>query len=167
MTGGQFLLANVKQGKELGGLSPPVHAGAQKFFDRDKPSFVLEHSNFVGLMLTLCVISLSWLRELKRRMEKRRKDEGIRYTEEVVQLLKIGQRSSSLIALEAVRSQLVIVPTEAVQSLDLEKISENSFTNFRTVWQIALDLVRERAVALEQKEKEMDESLPSPVSEEG
>ncbi|MGA7410524.1 MAG: hypothetical protein WBW33_08560 [Bryobacteraceae bacterium] len=100
-------------------------------------------------------------------MEKRRNDEGIRYTEEVVRLLKIGQRSSSLIALEAVRSQLVIVPTEAVQSLDLEKISENSFTNFRTVWQIALDLVRERAVALEQKEKEMDESLPSPVSEEG
>ena len=66
-------------------------------------------------------------------MEKRRKDEGIRYTEEVVQLVQIGQRSNSLIALEAVRSQLVIVLTEAVQCLDLEKISENSFTNFRTV----------------------------------
>jgi hypothetical protein len=84
-------------------------------------------------MLTLTVIMLSWFRELKRRMEKRRKDEGIRYTEEVVQLVQIGQRSNSLIALEAVRSQLVIVLTEAVQCLDLEKISENSFTNFRTV----------------------------------
>jgi uncharacterized protein len=166
VTGVKFLVAGVKQGKELGGLSPPVHPGAQKFFDRDKPSFVLEHSNFVGLMLTLCVITLSWLRELKRRMEKRRKDEGIRYTEEVIQLMKIGQRSNSIITLEAVRSQLVIVLTEAVQSLDLEKISESSFQSFRTVWQIALDLLREREAALLQKEKEGDETFPSQVAEE-
>jgi hypothetical protein len=85
----------------------------------------------------------------------------------VVQLLKIGQRSSSLIALEAVHSQLVVVLTEAVQSMDLEKISENSFTNFRAVWQIALDLLREHGAALEQKEKEMAEAPPSPVAEKG
>jgi uncharacterized protein len=163
--GVRYLLSEVKPAKELAGLAPPVHPGSQKFFDRDKPSFVLEHSNFVGLMLTLTVIMLSWLRELKRRMEKRRKDEGIRYTEEVVQLVQIGQRSNSIIALEAVRSQLVIVLTEAVQSLDLEKISESSFTNFRTVWQIALDLVRERAAALEQKEKEVNETYPAPAAD--
>jgi len=167
VTSVKFLLADVKQGDTLGGLAPPVHPGAQRFFDRDKPSFVLEHASFLGLIVTLVVIVFSWLRELKRRMEKRRKNEGNRYTEEVIQLLQIGQRSNSRIALEAVRSQLVIILTEAVKSLDLDKISENAFLNFRGVWQIALDLVREREAALDQKEEEIKETLSSQAAEKG
>ena len=38
--------------------------------------------------------------------------------------------------------------TEAVNSLDKDRISEESFQSFRVVWQIAADMVHERREAL-------------------
>jgi len=146
--GARFLLKEVKEGGALGGLAPPVHPGAKKYFDRDKPSFVLDHASFLGLLVTLGVLVLSWLRELKRKMARRQKTEGDRYTDEVIQLLLIGQKSTSLFAIEAIRSQLVVILTEGVRAVDLDQISNDAFQNLGRVWQIAIDLLRERAATV-------------------
>jgi hypothetical protein len=43
-----------------------------------------------------------------------------------------------------IRQQLFNLLTDVVWALDQERISEESFQSFRVVWQIALDLHRER-----------------------
>lgn len=143
------LLKEVTEAGALGGLASPVHPGAKKYFDRDKPSFVLDHASFLGLLVTLGVLVFSWVRELKRKMAKRLKTEGDRYTDEVIHLLLIGQKSISLFAIEAIRSQLVVILTEAVRALELNQISNEAFQNLGRVWQIAVDLLRERAATVE------------------
>lgn len=153
----------MKEAGALGGLPPPVHAGAKKFFDRDK-SFVLDHASFLGLLVTLGVLVLSWLRQLKHTMAKRRKTEGDRYTDEIIQLLLIGQKSSSLYFIHGIRSQLMVILTEAVCALDEDKISSEAFQNMRGLWQISVDLLREQAASLKNSEAEIAASLAQPES---
>jgi TRAP transporter TAXI family solute receptor len=162
--GVRSLLADMKEAGGLGGLPPPVHAGAKKFFDRDKPSFVLDHASFLGLLVTLGVLVFSWLRQLKHTMAKRRKTEGDRYADEIIQLMLIGQRSTSLFFINGIRSQLMVILTEAVCALDEDKISNEAFQNMRGLWEISVDLLREQAASLKNSEAEIAASLAQPVS---
>ena len=120
----------------MAGLAPPVHPGAKQFFDRDKPSFVLDHASFVGLLVTLSVLVFSWVREFRRTIARRRKAKGDRYMDEVIDLQLIGQKLDSPIAIAALRSQLTVILTEAVHALDLDEISNEAFQNLGRVWQI-------------------------------
>jgi hypothetical protein len=161
--GVRFLLSDVKEESSAPGwLAPRVHPGTMRFIDRDKPSFVLQHASFLGLLVTLCVLTFSWISELKRRMARRRKTEGDRYTGEVIKLLIIGQQSNSLFTIKAVRSQLLVLLTEAVRALDQDEISNESFQNLRGIWQISVDLLRERAATVADTGAELasGQSLP-------
>jgi TRAP transporter TAXI family solute receptor len=156
----RFLLGEVKEGSVLGWLAPRIHPGAMSFLDRDKPSFVLEHASFLGLLVTLCVLAFSLVNELRRRMARRRKTEGERLSGEVIKLLLIGQRSNSLFTIKAIRSQLSVLLTEAVQSLDRDQISNESFQNLRGIWQISVEMLRERTATLQDDEAEHAPSQP-------
>lgn len=156
--GVRSLLADMKEAGALGGLPPPVHAGAKKFFDRDK-SFVLDHASFLGLLVTLGVLGLSWLRQLKHTMAKRRKTEGDRYADEIIQLLLLGQKSTSLYLINGIRSQLMVILREAVCALDQDNISNEAFQNMRGLWEISVDLLREQAATLKNSEAEIAASL--------
>jgi uncharacterized protein len=163
--GVRSLLADMKEAGALGGLPPPVHAGAKKFFDRDK-SFVLDHASFLGLLVTLGVLGLSWLRQLKHTMAKRRKTEGDRYADEIIQLLLLGQKSNSLYLINGIRSQLMVILREAVCALDQDNISNEAFQNMRGLWEISVDLLREQAATLKNSEAEIAASLEDgPASE--
>jgi uncharacterized protein len=52
----RLLLAQVRRPEVQAGLGPAAHPGAVKFYEKDKPSFVLAHADYLGLMLTV----LSW-----------------------------------------------------------------------------------------------------------
>jgi uncharacterized protein len=149
----RHLLADVKEASALGGLAPPVHPGANQFFNRDKPAFILDHASFVGLLVTLSVLLFSWVGEFRRTIARRRKTQADRYTDEVIQLLLLGQRLDSPIAIAALRSQLVAILTEAVRALDHDEISNEAFQSLGRVWQIVVDLLREHVVTLETNEE--------------
>src|SRR5262249_45991547 len=87
-----------------------------------------------------------------RTIARRRKAKGDRYMDEVIELLLIGQKLDSPIAIAAFRSQLMVILTEAVHSLDLDEITNEAFQNLGRVWQIVIDLLRERALTLESNE---------------
>jgi hypothetical protein len=50
--------------------------------------------------------------------------------------------------LDSYRAQLLAMLTEAVEDLDRDRMSQDSFQSFRVVWQIALDVIRERRSAI-------------------
>jgi len=138
------LLAGVKAPDGPIGLGPPVHEGAQSFYDRDKPAFVEQYADFVALLLTIAILLGSWGWELHRWITRKQKDRADRYTHQVVVLITRTQAARED-QLPPIRRELFALLTEVVCALDEERISEDSFQSFRVVWQIALDLLRERA----------------------
>jgi hypothetical protein len=64
MTEVRLLLVQMRRPEIRVGLEPTVHPGAISFYD--KPSLLLAHADYVGLILTLGLMAGSWIRELKR-----------------------------------------------------------------------------------------------------
>lgn len=136
------LLASVRAPDNQTGLGAAVHEGAKDFYDRDKPSFITEHADFFGLILTLLLLVGSWLWELKRYIERRQKNHADIYSNRVVVLMNEARATSDMTRLAAIDAELLDLLTEAVRDLDTDRISEDSFQAFRAILQIALDVAR-------------------------
>jgi len=52
----RLLLAHVRRPEAQTGSGPALHSGAQQFYDKDKPPFVLAHADYMGLILTVVVM---------------------------------------------------------------------------------------------------------------
>ena len=139
----RLLLAQVKKPAPEAGLGPPWHAGARQYFDKDKPSFLMAHADYVGLMVTVILLIASWIWELRGWLERRQKNNADEYSNHVMALLETAQSPDSGVTPPEVRAQLLKVLTAAVQDLDADKLSEESFHSFRGILEIVLQVTQE------------------------
>lgn len=139
----RLLLAQVKKPAPEAGLGPPWHAGARQYFDKDKPSFLMAHADYVGLMVTVILLIASWIWELRGWLERRQKNNADEYSNQVMALLDKAQSPDSGVTPPEVRAQLLKVLTAAVQDLDADKLSEESFHSFRGILEIVLQVTQE------------------------
>ena len=80
MTAVRLLLAQTRRPESQVGLGPALHPGASSFYDKDKPSFLLAHADYVGLILTVALMFGSWIWELRLWIERRQKDTADEYS---------------------------------------------------------------------------------------
>ena len=144
MTEVRLLLVQVRRPEPQAGLGPALHPGALSFYDKDKPSFLLAHADYVGLFLTVGLMAGSWLWELKRWMQRKQKSKADQYSNRVVALISSVQDVDSLAPLDEAWRELLKILTEAVHDLDADKLSEESFNSFRTILQIGMEVTKER-----------------------
>ena len=146
------LIANISPPAKDSGFGTPIHPGAQAYYDRNKPSFVQENADFLALILTLILLIWSWMGQLKRLLVRVQKNAADEYSKKVIHLLNDVFKSNTLKQVEFIREELLKLLTDAVNDLDKDVISEESFQSFRVIWQIALDTVRERRITLYQQQ---------------
>jgi len=142
----RLLLAQVHRPGSQAGIGPSLHPGALSYYDKDKPSFLLAHADYVGLILTVGIMLGSWIWELKRWMQKKQKNTADDYSNRVVALISAAQNANSTAELEHIWRELLTILAEAVQDLDADRISEESFHSFRAILQIAMEVTRDRRV---------------------
>jgi uncharacterized protein len=148
MTEVRLLLVQTRRPELTTGLGPVLHPGALSFYDKDKPSFLLAHSDFVGFIMTVALMAGSWIWELKRWMQRQQKDKADEYSNRVVALIGKVQDVHSLEALDEAWRDLLKTLTEAVHDLDADTLSEESFNSFRSILQIGLEVTKERRALL-------------------
>jgi uncharacterized protein len=144
MTEVRLLLVQVRRPEPQAGLGPALHPGALSFYDKDKPSFLLAHADYVGLFITVGLMAGSWLWELKRWMQRKQKSKADQYSNRVVALISSVQEVNSLQPLDEAWRELLKILTEAVHDLDADKLSEESFNSFRIILQIGMEVTKER-----------------------
>jgi uncharacterized protein len=66
---------------------PPLHIGAISFYERDKPSFVQEYADYLAFILTIGLLLISWVRNLKSWIESGKKNEADEYIELAIALM--------------------------------------------------------------------------------
>ncbi len=148
MTEVRLLLVQTRRPEPRSGLGPALHPGALSFYDKDKPSFLLAHADYVGLILTVGLMAGSWIWELKRWMQRQQKDKADQYSNRVVTLISGVQDVTSLETLDAAWRELLKILTEAVHDLDADTLSEESFNSFRAILEIGLEVTKERRALL-------------------
>ena len=148
MTEVRLLLVQTRRPLPQSGLGPALHPGALSFYDKDKPSFLLAHADYVGLILTVGLMAGSWIWELKRWMQRQQKTNADQYSNRVVALISEVQEVNSAAPLDETWRELLKILTEAVRDLDADKLSEESFNSFRVILQIGMEVTKERRALL-------------------
>lgn len=144
----RLLLAQVRQPELQAGFGPALHPGAASFYNKDKPSFLMVHADYIGLVLTVALMVASWLWELNRWMQRRQKNAADQYNKRVVALIIAAQEVESEARLIDIWRELLATLTKAVHDLDADKMSQESFNSFRSILQIGLEVTKERRAIL-------------------
>ena len=141
------LIASIKRPSDTDGLGIPfIHPGAVAFYERDKPSFVQEHADYVALILTVIALIISWLRQLKVWIESSRKNEADEYIASAINLMKANPKD-----LEKNQKQLDEIFRKAADALIFESISQESFRTFNEAYKTTREAIEREKQVVEQQ----------------
>jgi uncharacterized protein len=140
------LVSSIRRPEATGGTGIPIHPGALAYYDRDEPTFLQKNADYVALILTVILLLGSWLWELKRWMERRRKDIADRYIEQLIDVMNQCQTNaiSSKEALLKIDQLFEGVAAELVK----ESISQESFRTFNEAYKTVREVIDRKSIAL-------------------
>jgi hypothetical protein len=128
------LVASFSRPTTTGGTGIPIDPGAIAYYDRDKPSFIQENSDFLGLLLTMALLLWSWLVQLKRIIEKGRKDKADAYIQQAIALIDEDDPTTSQISPRERQKKLDDIFELVGKALVTEGISQESFRTFNEAY---------------------------------
>jgi TRAP transporter TAXI family solute receptor len=140
------LIASIDRPSNTGGSIPPIHPGAVTFYERDKPSFVQQNADYFALILTVIVLFVSWIRQLKIWIESSRKNEADEYIASAINLMKASPND-----LENNQKLLDEIFRKAADALILESISQESFRTFNEAYKTTREAIEREKQFIEQQ----------------
>ena len=150
----RFPLANrITQPSLETGIGMPLHEGADRYYTRNEPSFVVEHAEPLALLVTVFAMLSSSLFALKTRFSATQKNRADHFNIEVLQLSDKITNAESIEELDACKIQLKEALQRAVNALDIDAVSDDGFQSFAFLWQTA--------------ERELDDRMSQLLSETG
>jgi TRAP transporter TAXI family solute receptor len=141
-----------------GGTSIPLHPGARKFYDRDRPSFFQENAEPIALVVTVAALMVSGLFQLTARKKRRRVDQ---YNRAVLTLGVEARTASSHEAVTRLKERLFQVAGSVVDDAETGQISTDGFQFFAFTWGVANGAIDERKAELQDPSRPPGEQRPS------
>ncbi len=129
-------------------LGLPLHPGAQAFYDRDEPEFIVEYAEPIGLLISVSVLLASGLWQFRLWLKGRQKNRADYYNIELLDLIDQINQTQQVEKLEDLRQQLFKMLRDVVSDLDNDLISADSFESFTFPWEIAINSLRYQEATL-------------------
>jgi HAMP domain-containing protein len=123
-------------------LGLPLHPGAQAFYDRDEPDFIVEYAEPIGLLISVSVLLASSLWQFRLWLKGRQKNRADVYNIELLDLIEQINQTQDLTQIELLRRQLFRMLKEVIADLDEDRISADSFESFTFPWEMAMNSLR-------------------------
>ncbi|BAZ45661.1 TRAP transporter solute receptor TAXI family protein [Chondrocystis sp. NIES-4102] len=120
------------------GIILPIHPGAAKYYDRDKPSFLAENADLVGLLMTAIAGILSWLWQLKNQFASIQKNRSDQYNREFLHLIEQIKKCEELDSLNNIRDLLYQEFAVVIDAFDKDLITSESLQSVRFAWEATL-----------------------------
>ncbi|MBF2074638.1 MAG: TAXI family TRAP transporter solute-binding subunit [Synechococcales cyanobacterium C42_A2020_086] len=140
--------ATVRLPESRENLGLPLHPGAQAFYDQDRPIFLVEYAEPIGLLISVSVLVASGLWQFRLWLEGRQKNRADTYNLEILALIEQIQTAATTQDLEAIRVKLFDILREVVVDLDNDRISPESFQSFTLPWEVAITTLRHREMMM-------------------
>lgn len=142
------LSAAIQQPSVTSGASLPIHEGAMRYYDRDKPSFLQENAEPMALIVTVFAMLASFGLALRRSMQAKAKNRGDDYNELLLDISKRARTAGDATELEPLGNELNELLERVVHALDTDRITEEGFQSFSFLWSVTRDAVEARRVQL-------------------
>jgi hypothetical protein len=127
-----------------GQISIPIHAGARRYYDREKPSLLQENSRIAATALYVCAILTSLFIALRSRIKRAHRVRVSDYNMELIDIVDKARVSQSDDDLAPLQERLVEILRAMVGDLDGDRVTKDEFDHFSFTWQAVDTLVRDR-----------------------
>lgn len=129
-------------------LGWPMHPGAEQYYNKNQPNFWVQYAELLGLFLSLGVLVVSGIWQLRLWLIGRQKNRADMYNLQLLDLIETIQNTQDLEELNQTRQQLFIILQAVVIDLDKDRISPESFQSFTLPWEVAITTLRHRETIL-------------------
>ena len=79
--------AMIRQPEEPNDLGLSFHEGAKTYYNQDRPSFIIEYAEPLGLLLSSAVLCVSGIWQLKMWLQGKQKNRADLYNLEILELI--------------------------------------------------------------------------------
>jgi TRAP transporter TAXI family solute receptor len=125
-------------------ISTPVHAGAQRYYDREKPGFWQQNTRLLASLLYVIAILSTAGVALRSRLLRRHKVRIGEYTAQLMEIAEQARRAESAQVYYDLKDRLVRMLEQVVQDLDNDRFTQDEFEHFSFTWRAVDTLVRDR-----------------------
>lgn len=132
----RFPLANrISQPSLENGIGMPLHEGADRYYTRNEPSFIVENAEPLALVVTVIAMLSSSLIALRTRFSATQKNRADRFNNEILQLSDAISKTQTIEELNTCKARLKEILQRAVTALDIDEVSDDGFQSFAFLWQ--------------------------------
>jgi hypothetical protein len=125
-----------------------LHPGAKAYYNQDQPSFIVQYAEPIGLLLSVSILCVSSIWQLRLWLQGRQKNRADMYNLEILSLIDEIHVIEDLEQLAVVRRHLFEIFQKVVVDLDKDRISPESFQSFTFPWEVAVTTIRHRETIL-------------------
>ncbi|MGI9291546.1 MAG: TAXI family TRAP transporter solute-binding subunit [Gammaproteobacteria bacterium] len=125
-------------------ISIPLHEGARRYYDREKPSVIQENSRLAATMLYVCALLTSVFVALRSRVKHAHRVRVSKYNVELMDIAQQARTADATTDLSPLRERLVEILQEVVLDLDAERVTKDEFDHFSFTWQAVDTLLRDQ-----------------------
>ena len=126
---------------QTSGTFLPLHSGARRYYDREKPSFVQENAEPIALLFSFLVIAGSGLLRLATQRRKNRLDE---YNRQLLVVWKEAEVTDDRGHLLQQRETLMGVLGKVVDDAEEGRITAEGFNIFSFTWEAVYESIRDK-----------------------
>jgi hypothetical protein len=130
-----------------GKLALPIHEGARRYYDREKPNFWQKNTRILAPTLYVIVISSSAFFAIRSRIQARRRVRMSHFNLDLMNIADAAEKSDQREELLPLHDRLVNMLRVVVVDLDQERVNQNEFEHFSFTWNAVDTLVRDRLSA--------------------
>ncbi len=127
-----------------GKISAPVHAGAERYYNREKPGFIESNTRLVASLLYVLAILCSAALALRSTLLKRHRKRLVDYNRQLMELAQSANETSDSSALNSIKQQLVRMLGQVVQDLEDNRVNQDEFDHFSFLWGAVDTSVRDK-----------------------
>jgi TRAP transporter TAXI family solute receptor len=137
-------LASLISAPEVGaGTHLPLHEGAAKYYDREKPSVWSEQANFLRTLVSMIAIFGSMIFAFRNWYQSAQKNRGDAYNKNLLALYESAKKREH--PDEYYQRELGNILTVVVDDLDNDRISRVGFDEFSFTWRAVSQLLNQLA----------------------
>ena len=139
------LAASITAPDMVSGTFMPIHDGAQRFYDRERPSFLQENAEVIALLLSLCALGLS---SLVRMAQQGRKKHLESYNAELLALYSNVKNSTDPDAIFEAKEETIQVLVRVLDDAEEGTVTEEGFHVFSLTWDAVYRALQDRFTTL-------------------
>jgi hypothetical protein len=139
------LAASITAPNLVAGTFMPIHDGAQRFYDRERPSFLQENAEVIALLLSLGALGIS---TLVRMAQQRRKRHLESYNSELLALYSNVKDSSDPVAISEAKEETLQVLVRVLDDAEEGTVTEEGFHVFSLTWEAVYRALQDRLTTL-------------------